>query len=295
MREKKKFHELMFLSNGGETGNFIQKFNWSQTSLGSIAQWSHSLKVALQILLASRFPMQILWGQEYIQFYNDAYIPIAAILRGSSYAVDVRVLLPNGVTRYLHSRCEPVFDARGQVVKLMESCLDITKRMQIEVVLQESKERLQLALQGGNFGTWDHDLQNIHVLVIEDDTDSRDLIVTALQQFGAKVTAVPSSVAAIYVLSHIQPDILVSDIGMPGIDGYMLMQQIREVTRTCQIPAIALTAYTSEADQQKALAVGFQKHLAKPMEPLQLLEAISTLVHTPVKIDSDYSANQHLN
>ncbi len=121
-------------------------------------------------------------------------------------------------------------------------------------------------------------LQNIHVLIVEDDPDSRDLITTTLQQFGAKVTALASAAAAIEALSQMQPDVLVSDIGMPGMDGYMLMQQVRAVTHTQQIPAIALTSYTSEIDQQKVLAAGFQKHLPKPMEPAQLVETIAALV-----------------
>ena len=123
-----------------------------------------------------------------------------------------------------------------------------------------------------------NELQNVHVLVVEDHADSRDLITTTLQQFGAKVTAVSSAAAAITALSHIKPDILISDIGMPGMDGYMLMQQIREVTHTSEIPAIALTSYTSETDQQKALTAGFQMHLSKPMEPVQLVEAVLTLI-----------------
>ena len=134
-------------------------------------------------------------------------------------------------------------------------------------------------LPSGSHLTSVDNLRNLHVLVIEDDVDSRDLITTTLQQFGAKVTAVPSAVAALTALAHLKPDVLISDIGMPGMDGYMLMQQIREVTHTNQIPAIALTAYTTEADQQKAREAGFQQHLAKPMEPIHLVKAISTLVH----------------
>ncbi|PZV07946.1 MAG: hypothetical protein DCF32_06005 [Leptolyngbya sp.] len=122
------------------------------------------------------------------------------------------------------------------------------------------------------------DLQNIHVLIVEDDADSRDLITTTLQQFGARVTALSSAAAAITALSQMKPDILVSDIGMPGMDGYMLMQQIRAVTHNRPIPAIALTSYTSAVDQQKVLAAGFQKHLPKPMESAQLVEAIASLV-----------------
>ncbi|HEY9661358.1 MAG TPA: response regulator, partial [Allocoleopsis sp.] len=71
---------------------------------------------------------------------------------------------------------------------------------------------------------------------------------------------------------------LISDIGMADMDGYMLMQQIRKVTQTSQIPAIALTAYISEADQQQALAAGFQEHLPKPMEPTQLVATILKVV-----------------
>ncbi|MBD1916171.1 MULTISPECIES: response regulator [Cyanophyceae] len=121
-------------------------------------------------------------------------------------------------------------------------------------------------------------LQNIHVLIIEDDADSRDLIITTLQQFGARVTAFSSAAAAIKALSQMKPDILVSDIGMPGMDGYMLMEQIRAVTANQPIPAIALTSYASAVDQQKVLAAGFQKHLPKPMESAQLVEAIAALV-----------------
>ncbi|MBD1873549.1 PAS domain-containing protein [Nodosilinea sp. FACHB-131] len=121
-------------------------------------------------------------------------------------------------------------------------------------------------------------LQNIHVLIVEDDADNRDLITTTLQQFGARVTALSSAAAAITALSEMKPDILVSDIGMPGMDGYMLMQQIRAATHNQLIPAIALTSYTSAMDQQKVLAAGFQKHLSKPMESAQLVEAIAALV-----------------
>ncbi|WP_416675687.1 hybrid sensor histidine kinase/response regulator [Egbenema bharatensis] len=129
------------------------------------------------------------------------------------------------------------------------------------------------------------DLKGIHVLVVEDDADSRDLIAIMLEQFGATVTSVSSAAAAMTALSQSKPDILVSDIGMSEMDGYMLMQQVREVTNTSQIPAIALTSYTSEADQQKALSVGFQRHLSKPLEPTQLVEAISALVQSHPKAE----------
>jgi PAS domain S-box-containing protein len=81
-----------------------------------------------------------------------------AIADHNAYAFDLRAVLPDGTVRYLNSRCEPVLDAQGQVLKLMGTCLDITDRKQIEVVLQESRARLQLALEGADCGTWDYDL-----------------------------------------------------------------------------------------------------------------------------------------
>ena len=74
------------------------------------------------------------------------------------------------------------------------------------------------------------------------------------------------------------PDLLVSDIGMPDMDGCMLMRQIRDLELAKQVPAIALTAYAGEFDRQRALAAGFQRHLAKPVEPDDLVSMIATLV-----------------
>ncbi|WOD40475.1 PAS domain-containing protein [Nodosilinea sp. E11] len=135
------------------------------------------------------------------------------------------------------------------------------------------------SLKQGTHSTHITDLHNVHVMVVEDNGDSRHLITATLQQFGAKVTALPSANDAIAALSHIQPDILVSDIGMPGMDGYMLMQKVRAMGHTHQIPAIALTSYTTATDQEKMILAGFQKHLPKPMDLAQLVEAVSSLVH----------------
>ncbi|PSN15026.1 hybrid sensor histidine kinase/response regulator [filamentous cyanobacterium CCT1] len=123
-----------------------------------------------------------------------------------------------------------------------------------------------------------HDLLNIHVMIVEDDVDSRNLITATLQHFGAQVTAFSSAADAIVALAKTQPDILISDIGMPGMDGYMLMQHLREMTSASEIPAIALTSYTTKIDRERIFAAGFQKHLPKPMEVAELIEAILALV-----------------
>jgi PAS domain S-box-containing protein len=119
-------------------------------------------------------------------------------------------------------------------------------------------------------------LLGIRVLVVDDEPDMRDVITFSLEQAGAEVVTVATATKVLEALAQFQPDILVSDIGMPNIDGYTLIQQIRALPleRGGQIKAIALTAYAAEFDQQQALEAGFQQHLAKPIEPAVLVRAI---------------------
>ena len=116
------------------------------------------------------------------------------------------------------------------------------------------------------------DLSGVRVLVVDDEADSRELIAFMLEQYGASVTAVSSAQLALETLPLVKPDLLVSDIGMPEMDGYMLIRQVRSLPleQGGLIPAIALTAYAGEVDQQQALSAGFQMHLAKPVKPALL-------------------------
>ncbi|MBE9005202.1 MASE1 domain-containing protein [Fortiea sp. LEGE XX443] len=120
-------------------------------------------------------------------------------------------------------------------------------------------------------------LAGLHILVVDDDLDTGEFLTVVLEQFGAKVTAIASGGEALEFLARTKADLLLSDIGMPGIDGYMLMRLIRAMPpeQGGQIPAIALTAYAGEINQQQALAAGFQIHLVKPVEQEQLLNAIA--------------------
>jgi CheY-like chemotaxis protein len=115
--------------------------------------------------------------------------------------------------------------------------------------------------------------------VVDDELDSLDFLAFVLEQAGAEVAATTSAREALQILTQFKPDILVSDIGMPETDGYMLMRQIRalESEPEKKIIAIALTAYAGEVNQKQALAVGFQQHIAKPVTPEILVEAIRTL------------------
>jgi PAS domain S-box-containing protein len=122
-------------------------------------------------------------------------------------------------------------------------------------------------------------LSNLQILLVDDDTDTREFQAFLLEQSGARVTAVASGVEALQALDRFIPDVLVSDVGMAEMDGHMLIQQIRSRPHNTggKLPAIALTAYARDIDQQKVLQAGFQKHLSKPVEPEALLEAIACL------------------
>ncbi|MBD2094303.1 PAS domain-containing protein [Trichocoleus sp. FACHB-591] len=124
------------------------------------------------------------------------------------------------------------------------------------------------------------DLHGIQVLVVDDELDSREFAAFVLEEAGASVLTAATAHEALALLIRAQPDVLLSDIGMPNMDGYMLMQQVRALPpeQGGQVPAIALTAYAGEIDQQQALAAGFQRHMAKPVEPENLVRAIIALM-----------------
>lgn len=123
-------------------------------------------------------------------------------------------------------------------------------------------------------------LDGLRILIVDDDLDSLELIAFVLQQEGAIVTDASSVPKALQALAKANYDLLISDIGIPGIDGYQFIHQIRALPPKLggEIPAIALTAFAGEVDRQLALEAGFQKHIPKPVEPEQLVKVISSLV-----------------
>ncbi|MCC5647349.1 response regulator [Nostoc sp. CHAB 5824] len=125
-----------------------------------------------------------------------------------------------------------------------------------------------------------NDLSGIHILVVDDEVDSRDFAAFVLEQANAIVTSVASGIEALQSIEQSIPDLVVSDIGMPDMDGYMLMQQIRAMppNQGGKIPAIALTAYAGEIDHRRALEIGFQRHISKPLEPNELVRAVLCLL-----------------
>ncbi|HEY9837388.1 MAG TPA: hybrid sensor histidine kinase/response regulator, partial [Vampirovibrionales bacterium] len=118
-------------------------------------------------------------------------------------------------------------------------------------------------------------LQGLRVLVVDDEPDLLELAAFTLEEAQAQVTSCATAAEALLALNHNSYDLIVCDIGMPDIDGYMFMRQVRAFSpeRGGKIPAIALTAYASELDRQQALLAGFQLHLSKPIEPDLFIQA----------------------
>jgi PAS domain S-box-containing protein len=126
-------------------------------------------------------------------------------------------------------------------------------------------------------------LKGVWALVVDDEADARELVTTLLQQCGSRVSAVASAQEALAVLTTEdggqRPDILVSDISMPNMDGYELIRQVRDLAPEFggRIPAVALTAYGRSIDRIRTLSAGFQMHMPKPVEPAELATVVASL------------------
>ncbi|HEY0466531.1 MAG TPA: ATP-binding protein [Polyangiaceae bacterium] len=123
------------------------------------------------------------------------------------------------------------------------------------------------------------ELRGIRVLVVDDDDDSRDLVVSILEKCEAITLSASSAEQALSIIVRDYPDVIVSDIGMPGMDGYELVRAVRALPdeRAQRVPAVAVTAYARQEDQRRALAEGFQLHVAKPIEPATFALAVARL------------------
>ena len=123
------------------------------------------------------------------------------------------------------------------------------------------------------------ELEGLHVLVVDDEEDGRTLVAMVLEKCGAQVTEVSSAADGFKALQKLKPDVLISDLGMPGEDGYSLIKKVRALPpeQGGQIPAAALTAYARLEDRMRVLRSGFQIHIPKPVEPAELIAVVANL------------------
>jgi CheY-like chemotaxis protein len=132
-------------------------------------------------------------------------------------------------------------------------------------------------------GYRDHRLRGLTVLAVDDDPDSLLLLLDALQSAGASVVCAESATKALEILNGERPDVIVSDLAMPEMDGFDFIASVRkrDSRRGGAIPAAALTAFARDEDRNKALRAGYQIHLAKPIDPAELVDAVAALGQRP--------------
>ncbi len=135
---------------------------------------------------------------------------------------------------------------------------------------QEQSAAENQECHGGN-------LDGVKILIVDDHDSSRDLLGLILEPEGAETKSVASATEALAVIEQFLPDILISDLGMPEIDGYELIQRIKKLPLMANINAIALSGYASEPDRQKSLTVGFDLHLNKPIDVDIFIQAVTQL------------------
>ena len=124
-----------------------------------------------------------------------------------------------------------------------------------------------------------HELGGVRVLLVDDDVAGRDAMAALLQNRGARVTAASTPAEALEAMGRERPDVLLSDIEMPGEDGHSLIRKVRALPaeRGGDVPAAAITAYARGEDRQKALSAGFQVHVSKPVQPEELTALVAEL------------------
>jgi two-component system, OmpR family, response regulator len=122
-------------------------------------------------------------------------------------------------------------------------------------------------------------LNGLRVLVVDNDSDSRDLLKMVFEEYGVETIPAKSALEALEILKQVKPDLLISEIGLPKEDGYSLMSKVKafEMQRQVQIPALALTVYATEDDRARALSVGFEQHLPKPFDIDELIATVADL------------------
>lgn len=122
-------------------------------------------------------------------------------------------------------------------------------------------------------------LDGVRVLIVDDDNDSRNMLVRLLKNTGAEIRDLNGAAEVVAAVQEFEPHLLISDLGMPSVDGFELIRSIRAAGHTVpSLPAIALTGFASLEDRRRALLAGFQAHMAKPVDPRELTAAIATLL-----------------
>lgn len=163
-----------------------------------------------------------------------------------------------------------------------------TSPLPAEIIVPLQPQRLDGVLTGLPMPQLPHSLDGLRVLVVDDEPDIREFVTAVLESHGIGVRAVASAAAALEELERFRPDVLLSDIRLPGEDGYSLIRRIRtlEADQGGHLPAAAITAYLEE-DREKALEAGFEAYLYKLVQPIQWVEMVAQLARPDASLEQD--------
>jgi len=212
---------------------------------------------------------------EYLPYVFDRFSQMDSTSRrrqgglGLGLAIVKHIVELHGGAIYAYSRGE------GQGSDFM-----ITLPLATQIVEGEASELWAARPDDEGAQTRAGKLGGVRVLVVDDEHDTREILSVMLTRYGAEIRTAGSAPEAMEVFGQWRPDVLVSDIGMPVEDGYVLIKKIRALPpeNGADVPAIALTAYASAQDKKTALAAGFQRHLAKPVEPVALAKNVALIL-----------------
>jgi CheY-like chemotaxis protein len=175
-------------------------------------------------------------------------------------------------------------DVSSQRSLTSHPCGALVARVEVSVVSSQAMPGVPATMPPTSDASLPAGLDGIRVLVVDDEPDARELVAYVLETCGMQVWIAGAASEALTALQRFTPHVIVSDIGMPNQDGYMLIRAIRTLPHPAHkdIPAIALTAFALEEDRRRALAAGFNQHMSKPVEPSVLVEAVVALAgHEP--------------
>jgi PAS domain S-box-containing protein len=154
-----------------------------------------------------------------------------------------------------------------------------TFKLKLPLIVVHDRSLLKAAASTAATADYQPSLEGVSLLIVEDEPDARDLLVTILEQHGAQVRAAASAAEALEAIKQSKPDLLLSDIEMPGEDGYSLLRKVKSMEAEIgAIFVVALTAHTRLEDRVRALSAGFQSHISKPVKSDELISLISSQV-----------------
>jgi PAS domain S-box-containing protein len=177
-------------------------------------------------------------------------------------------------------------ELHGGTVRAESQGLDQGSTFTIDLPRLDPERARAVSTEHGDVATLDRSkfepgivLDGCRALIVDDDEGACELIGTILRTAGASVETVSSVLEALQYLEGASPDVLLADIGMPGVDGYALIREVRkrEATSGKHLPAAAITAYASNEDRARALAAGFDRHMSKPVNPAAIVEAVLSM------------------